>query len=138
MFLNDTVKAGPWYRLNKLPALLVWSSWVCGTQMGFLYSMASHCCFQQTVHHYPVWQESKHHAFRGQEKTRTSSLCQVLYSYGILFSHVSTITYESFSDHFYLDHQHIMNIYKFMDEDRFLLQRWIDNVFAFILVCLYH
>lgn len=30
-----------------------------------LYSTASHCGFQQTVHHYLVWQESKHGAFGG-------------------------------------------------------------------------
>lgn len=30
--------------------------------------MASQCCFQQTVYHYSVWQESKHCAFTGQEK----------------------------------------------------------------------
>lgn len=33
-----------------------------------LYSMASHCCFQQTVHHYSVWQESKHCAFTRVKK----------------------------------------------------------------------
>lgn len=33
-----------------------------------LYSMASHCCFQQTVHHYSVWQESKHCAFTWVKK----------------------------------------------------------------------
>lgn len=33
-----------------------------------LYSMASHGCFQQTVHHYSVWQESKHCAFTWVKK----------------------------------------------------------------------
>lgn len=34
-----------------------------------LYSMASHGCFQQTVHHYSVWQESKHCAFTWVKNT---------------------------------------------------------------------
>lgn len=33
-----------------------------------LYSMASHCCFQQTVHHYSLWQDSKHCAFTWVKK----------------------------------------------------------------------
>lgn len=74
--INET-NGGPENSLDKHPALLVWSSWVCGTGMGFLYSMVSHCCFQQTVHHYSIWQESKHCAFKGQEKARPPSLCQV-------------------------------------------------------------
>lgn len=53
---------------NKPLSLLVWNSWVRGTGTGVLYSTASHCCFQQTVHHYSVWQESKHWAFTGQDK----------------------------------------------------------------------
>lgn len=54
---------------------------------GVLYSKASHCCFQQTVHHYSVWQESKHDAFSGQEKARPLSLSGpfILHPYVALF-----------------------------------------------------
>lgn len=33
-----------------------------------LYSMASHWCFQQTVHHYSIWQDSKHCALTWVKK----------------------------------------------------------------------
>lgn len=82
------IEASPENSLDQQPALLVWSSWICGTGMGFLYSMASHCCFQQTVHHYSVWQESKHCAFKGQEKHIPLSLSSpfILHPYVALFS----------------------------------------------------
>ena len=35
---------------------------------GVLYSMVSHCCFQQTAYHYSIWQESKRCAFTRVKK----------------------------------------------------------------------
>lgn len=61
---------------------------------GVLYSMASHCCFQQTVHHYSIWQESKHCAFRGQEKARPPLFVKSLHPASLccfISSHIFTL-----------------------------------------------
>lgn len=52
--INDTGEGQPREKTRQIPSFIsmeLMSLWDCD---GVLYSMASHGCFQQTVHHYLV------------------------------------------------------------------------------------
>lgn len=75
--INETDGGRLWEQPQQTPSSISMELMSLWDWDGVLYSMASHCCFQQTVYHYSVWQESKHCAFTGQEKATPPSLCQV-------------------------------------------------------------
>lgn len=92
--INETNGGRPWEQPRQTPRSISMELMSLWDWDGVLYSMASHCCFQQTVHHYSVWQESKHCAFKGQEKARPALFVKSLHPASLccfVFSHIFTL-----------------------------------------------
>lgn len=92
--INETNGGRPWEQLRQTPCSISMELMSLWDWDGVLYSMASHCCFQQTVHHYSVWQESKQCAFKGQEKARPTLFVKSLHPASLccfVFSHIFTL-----------------------------------------------